>query len=426
MERTGPPALCRGGGKRPLKSRFPAPSIPGGIFRDGAGSSHHRLDSHVTRQTQAVALCEPGRIIDREPDLAAAVFPGKCANGKIKADGSLVLHQNRAVLRVSENDEFGRRQAQPRLFGSGPVIDTGENIHPHRLRLRRDTFDGFSDGVAALDRYKAAIDNARHRGISVQNICTFLTEFHSGQNRDITSNHAHRDIGGSDEKSRHRSGGQHDRAIGKAGKGGDPAHHAHADYGVHIAGMNLPGIKRSHRTEEKTGDHIGHKNIERKTVRQRRHHEHDEFARHRAESPADHNQNNDIKHSEASSTLKMGKHCAEPCGKQAGKDGRNQIEHGQAALPLMRKFDGIKLHAAEGRIAAEYAGEDTGIQHRAVTVMPVDTKQHRQISDDERPGNIDEKRAERKSAVMIFTDDTPYPPSPKRSDTSAQTDPHNI
>ncbi|ADZ87317.1 conserved hypothetical protein [Brucella melitensis M5-90] len=27
---------------------------------------------------------------------------------------------------------------------------------------------------------------------------------------------------------------------------------------------------------------------------------------------------------------------------------------------------------------------------------------------------------------MIFTDDTPYPPSPKRSDTSAQTDPHNI
>src|SRR5271170_3569837 len=68
-------------------------------------------------------------------------------------------------------------------------------------------------------------------------------------------------------------------------------------------------------------------------------------------------------------------------GQQAGQDGQQKIRRGKADAALSCKLGSVELHTAEGRVAAEYSGQNKRIQYHAVTVavVPVDPEQHGQI-----------------------------------------------
>ena len=73
----------------------------------------------------------------------------------------------------------------------------------------------------------------------------------------------------------------------------------------------------------------------------------------------------------------------------------------------------IQLHAAEGGVAAQDAGDHQGVQHHAVAVavVPVHIEQDRQVTDDQAARHVDQERADRKIATIVLADHTPGQPA---------------
>src|ERR1700685_382672 len=113
------------------------------------------------------------------------------------------------------------------------------------------------------------------------------------------------------------------------------------------------------------------------------------------------------------SALRAGKRGSNLACQQTGCDRQQKIGRGNAAASLVGQLDLIELHTAEGCVAAEHSGQDKCIQYHAVAiaVVPVDPEQHRQITNEEGTGDVDQERAKRKVTVIALPDHLPDPPT---------------
>src|SRR5580700_8072459 len=69
---------------------------------DGGQLLGHRLHCAGARRAEAVALCDPGRIVVAEPDLAVGVLPDQRLERQIDAGRLPVLHQRGAAFGIAE------------------------------------------------------------------------------------------------------------------------------------------------------------------------------------------------------------------------------------------------------------------------------------------------------------------------------------